>query len=115
MRRPGIHKCLILAGDTCIGETIATILSHCGWQTKVVHRDLQAYDSIRDGQYDTVIADIDTDDLGGQAVLVFCRHRFPKITTYAIARPDDADGKAMAREAGGCRGYYHLYEKAAPA
>jgi DNA-binding NtrC family response regulator len=102
-------KCLILAGDPGIGESIATILEHCRWQTNVVRSDLQAYNSIKHERYDTVIADIDNADLGGQALLAFCHHRYPNIDTYAIARPDDEYGMDLARKAGGCRGFYHLY------
>jgi DNA-binding NtrC family response regulator len=109
-----VQKCLILAGDAGIGKTIATILGHCRWQTKVVNSALQAYDCINNGCYDTVIADIDSSGIGGHAVLAFCYHRFPKIATYAIARPEDEDGKAKARETGGCLGYYHLYDKGSP-
>ena len=111
MHRTPPQKCLILAGDAGIADQIASMLEICRWQTNVVHSDLLAYDHIQEESFDTVIADIDTADLGGLAVLAFCHHRYPQIATYAIARPDDEYGKRMAREAGGCRGYFHLYDR----
>ena len=111
MRGRPRQKCLILAGDASLGQQIATLLENCRWQTSVVGSDGQAYERIQDERFDTVIADIDTADLGGLAVLAFCHHSYPAIATYAIARYDDEDGKRLAREAGGCRGYFHLYEK----
>lgn len=107
------HKCLIVAGDAGLGQQIASLLENCRWQTRVVGCDRQAYDRIQDEHFDTVIVDIDSNGLGGQDVLAFCYQRFPAIATYAIARHDDEHGKRLAREAGGCRGYFHLYEKTA--
>jgi DNA-binding response OmpR family regulator len=101
-------KCLILAGNVSIGYQIASLLENHGWHTHVVHSDLQAYDGILANGIDAVVADIDAADLGGLAVLAFCHHRHPAITTYAITQPDDEYGKKMARDAGGCEGYFYL-------
>jgi DNA-binding NtrC family response regulator len=106
-----LQKCLILVGDAGIGHKIASMLENCRWQTNVVYSDLHAYDSIKNNHFNTVIADVDTADLGGQDLLAFCHRHYPRIATYAIVRPDDELGKQMAHEAGGCRGYFHLYER----
>lgn len=113
MRGTPRQKCLILAGDAGVGQQIASLLENCRWQARVVGSDRHAYARIEDEYFDTVIADIDTTDLGGLAVLAFCYQRFPAIATYAIARHDDEHGKRLARETAGCRGYFHLYDKAA--
>lgn len=111
MRVTPRQKCLILAGDTGIGQQIASLLESCRWQASVVGSDRQAYERIQDEHFNTIIADIDTADLGGLDVLAFCHQSYPAIATYAIARHDDEHGKRLARETGGCRGYFHLYEK----
>lgn len=115
MRRAPTQKCLILAGNNGIGNQIAFLLQQCRWQTNIVHSDQHAYDCLESDKFDTVIADIDAADLGGLAVLAFCHQQYPAIATYAIARSDDEYGKKMASEAGGCRGFVHLYDKKAAA
>jgi DNA-binding response OmpR family regulator len=101
-------KSLILTANVSIGYQAASLLENHGWHTNVVHSDLQAYDSILTKGIDAVVADIDAADLGGLAVLAFCHHRYPAIATYAITQPDDEYGKKMARDAGGCQGYFYL-------
>jgi DNA-binding NtrC family response regulator len=108
MRRESPKTCLILSGNVGIGYQVASLLEHHGWQTNVVHSSLRAYDCIQTDNLDTMIADIDTADLGGLAVLAFCHHRNPAITSYAIVQADDEYKKKMARDAAGCRGYFYL-------
>ena len=103
--------CLILVGDAGIGRQIAGLMECCRWQAKVVQSDIHAYDCLLEHDVGTVVADIDTANLGGLALLAFCHRRRPDIITYAIARPEDAYGQRMAREAGGCQGYFHLHER----
>jgi DNA-binding NtrC family response regulator len=104
--------CLILVGDAGIGRQIAGLMERCRWQAKVVQSDRLAYECLLEHDVCTVVADIDTADLGGLALLAFCHRRHPDIMTYAIARPGDEYGQRMAREAGGCRGFFGLYERA---
>lgn len=101
-------KCLILAENVSIGYQAASLLENHGWHTRVVHSNLQAYDSILTDAIDAVVADIDAVNLGGLAMLAFCHRRYPAIITYAITQPDDEYGKRMARDAGGCEGYFYL-------
>lgn len=112
MGNPPAKTCLILAGDAGIGQQIAVLMAQCRWQTKVVQSDVLAYDCLLEHEVGTVVADIDTASLGGLALLAFCHRRHPEIMTYAIARPEDEHGKRMARDAGGCRGYFCLYGRA---
>ena len=107
-RKKAYRKCLILSGNVSIGYQAASLLENHECQTHVVHSDQEAYDCIKMDHIDTVVADIDAVDLGGLAVLAFCHHHFPAITTYAIAQTDDEYGKRMARDAGGCDGYFYL-------
>jgi DNA-binding NtrC family response regulator len=111
MGSPPVKTCLILVGDAEIGRQIAAMMERCRWLTKIVQSDGLAYDCLLEHDVGTVVADIDTDNLGGLALLAFCHRRHPDIMTYAIARPDDEYGKRMAREAGGCLGYFSLYER----
>lgn len=101
-------KCLIMSGNVGIGHQIASLMKSLGWRADVVHNDLQARDHILCSSIDVVIADIDTVDLGGLAILAFCHHRYPAVITYAIAQADDDYGKRAARDAGGCQGYFYL-------
>ncbi|MFN2105624.1 MAG: DNA-binding response regulator [Candidatus Promineifilaceae bacterium] len=101
-------KCLVLSGNVSIGYQAASLLENHGWQTHVVHSDHEAYDCINADHIDAVVADIDAVDLGGLAVLAFCHRRYPAITTYAIAQTENEYGKRMARDAGGCDGYFYL-------
>lgn len=112
-RAPGVRqqpsrRCLVLSGNVSVGYQAASLLENQGWHTSVVHSPVQAYDHILTDSFGAVVADIDTADLGGMAVLAFCHHRYPAIITYAIAQADDEYGKKMAREAGGCQGYFYL-------
>lgn len=108
MRGKSPPRCLIMAGSPIIGHQIASLVAALGWQTDVVHDDIQARDHILTEAIDIVIADIDTVDLGGLAILAFCHHRYPALVTYAIAHAEDEYGKKMGRDAGGCQGYFYL-------
>lgn len=75
----------------------------------VVRQDRQAYALILRGEIDRVITDIENSHLGGLAVLTYCKRHWPSITTYAIARNGgDAYLKKLARDMGGCRGFFYL-------
>jgi len=74
----------------------------------VVHSDMEAYEHLQKGLVTTVIADIDSIDLGGLAVLSYCHHNYPAIKSYAITLFEDGYRKKLARELGGCSGFFHL-------
>lgn len=101
-------RALILIGDSNISYQMTSLLKAVGWQVDVVHNDLQARGRIMNKHFDIVIADIDAVELGGLSILAFCHHRYPSIITYAIAQDDDAFGKKMGRDAGGCQGFFYL-------
>lgn len=101
-------KCLILTGNTCIGYQIATQLERCGWRVRVTHSDVNAYDRILREHMDVVVADIDTEDLGGLAILAYCHRHDPSISTCAVTAADDAYRNKLARDIGGCRGFFYL-------
>jgi len=103
-----VNKCLVLTGNTAIGDELSTLLGKRGWSVHVVHSDSQAYCSILKEKMDVVIADIDAVDLGGLAVMAYCHHHYPSITTYAIAPLEDAQRKKLARDLGGCKGFFYL-------
>jgi len=103
-----VKNCLILTGNTAVGGQLSTLLGKCGWNIQVVHSDSQAYSSILNEKMDIVIADIDAVDLGGLAMMTFCHHHYPSITTYAIAPMEDAQRKKLAHELGGCKGFFYL-------
>ena len=86
---------LILTNNVIIGHQIATLLSSShGWRMKIIHKDRQAYALIQQGEMDVVVADIDGIDLGGLAVL-------------AYAQKEDLFLKKLARDMGGCRGFFY--------
>lgn len=106
-RRPE-RKCLILSGNVCLGYQTAWLFERHGWQAHVVHDDGQAYEHMLKENVGVVVADIDAIDLGGLATLTYCRQHDPSITTYAIAPSDDAYRKSLARDLGGCDGFFYL-------
>lgn len=102
---------LILSDNVIIGHQVASLLRHAyGWQMQVMHRDKQAYGLILQGNMDVVIADIDAADLGGLAVLAYARHHWTSIMTYGITESRDPYLKRLARDMGGCQGFFHLTE-----
>jgi len=101
-------KCLILTGNVCLGYQAAWLFERRGWQVHVVHSYGQAYKRILKENVDAVVADIDAVDLGGLAALAYCHQHDPSITTYAIAPTDDAYRKTLARDLGGCDGFFYL-------
>ena len=108
--RPGRarKKCLILTADTCLADQIAMQLENHVWSLHIVHDDKSTYTRIaKDGMH-IVIADIDTVDLGGLAVLAYCHQQYPSIQTYAITPVDDDHRKGLARDLGGCQGFFYL-------
>jgi len=111
MTRMTRKKCLILAEDGCTGNQIASLLEAYGWPVHVVHSDKQAYDRMLQESMDIVIADIDAVNLGGLAVLAYCHHHDPSTITYAIAPVEDGYRKKLARDLGGCRGFFYLINK----
>jgi len=111
MTNPTRKKCLILVEDTGTGNQITSLLEPYGWRMHVVHSDKHAYDLMLQESMDVVIADIDAVDLGGLAMLAYCHHQDPSIITYAIAPIDDGYRKKLARDLGGCRGFFYLINK----
>lgn len=101
-------RCLIVAGNVTIGYQVASLLSGLGWRIDVVHNDFLARDTILTQAVDVVVADIATDGLDGLSFLALCSYRFPGIATYAIVQGDDAYGKRVGRDAGGCQGFFYL-------
>ncbi|MFN2105619.1 MAG: response regulator [Candidatus Promineifilaceae bacterium] len=97
---------LILSDDVIMGHQIATLLSSYGWKMNIVHKDRQAYALIHQGDIDVVVADIEKADLGGLAALSYAKHHWPSIMTYAIAQKDDLLLKNLARDLGGCLGFF---------
>lgn len=109
LHKPVARRGLILVENLCLGYQLSTLLKKMDWQMDVVHQDKQAYALILRGGLDAVITDIETSQLGGLAVLTYCKRHWPSITTYAIARNGgDAYLKKLARDMGGCRGYFYL-------
>lgn len=99
---------LVLSGNALIGYQIATLLSSTyGWKMQVVHADKPAYDLILQGNIDAVVADIDKVDLGGLAMLAHTKHHWPSIRTYAITGNEDFYIKRLARDMGGCEGFFY--------
>jgi len=107
-QRMARKTCLILAEDTGTGNQIASLLAETGWRMHIVCSDRDAYDHMLRENVDVVIADIDATRLGGLAVLVYCYHHDPSVTTYAIAPTDDGYRKLLARDMAGCRGFFYL-------
>ena len=100
---------LVLSSNVVVGHQVAHLLSSiCGWQVHTVKRDRQAYAHISQGRMHAVIADIDTSELGGLPVLVYTRHHWPSVITYAIARNEDTYAKQLAFDMAGCEGFFFL-------
>ena len=100
---------LVLSGNVIIGHQVAQLFSSTrGWQMQVVDRDKQAYGHISQGRMGTVVADIDTGDLGGLAFLVYAKRHWPSVITYAITNNEDAYIKQLACDMAGCDGFFHL-------
>lgn len=105
------YRGLILSGDVIIGHQIATLLSTSyGWNMQVVHNDREAYPIILQGNVDAVITDIDTIDLGGLAILIYAKHHWPSTMTYAITQSRSLYLKRLARDLGGCQGFFYIIE-----
>ena len=73
-----------------------------------MHDDKSTYTRIAEGGMHIVIADIDAVNLGGLAVLAYCHQQYPSIATYAITPIDDDHRKGLARDLGGCQGFFYL-------
>lgn len=104
-------RTLILSGNVIIGYQVATLLtclSSC--KTQVVLSDREAYSIIRQGYVDAIIADIDTADLGGLAILIHAKCHLPSIMTYAITHRRSLYLNRIARDLGGCQGFFYMVE-----
>lgn len=102
---------LVMADNVIIGHQIATLLaSSYGWWMQVVHSDREAYPLILQGKVDAVIADIDAVDLGGLAILGYAMHRRPSFMTYAITQSRSLYLKKLARDLGGCQGFFYMID-----
>lgn len=100
---------LVLSSNVIIGHQVSTLLSSSyGWKMQVVHTDKQAYALILQDNMDAVVADIDGIDLGGLAVLAHTKHHWPSIKTFAITEDGDFYIKKLARDMGGCEGFFYL-------
>jgi CheY-like chemotaxis protein len=99
---------LILSANIIIGYQLASLLGACGWRMQVVNADKQAYAPILQGDVDVVVADIDASDLGGMAVLVYCKQHRPSITTFALTRGTYSYLARLAHALGGCEGFFYL-------
>lgn len=99
---------LILSANIIIGHQLASLLGACGWRMQVVNTDKQAYALILQGDVEVVVADIDASGLGGMAVLVYCKHHRPSITTLALTRGTYPYLERLAHELGGCEGFFYL-------
>jgi len=108
MTRLPLKKYLILAADAVTGNQIAALLEESDWCVYLVHSDKQAYQRVLHDHMDLVIADIDAVDLGGLAVLIYCHHHEPAVATVAITPVNDDYRKKLARELGGCSGFFYL-------
>jgi len=112
MPAQGIHQrstdCLILTSEASTGEQIAALGSAFGWRPHLVHSDKQAYEYLLHRHADIAIADIDAIRLGGLAVLTYCHHQTPSIATYAISPAEHPYRQHLARNLGGCDGFFYL-------
>lgn len=105
---PETVRGLILSDNIVIGHQLLTMLtSEYGWKMTFVHSDREAYALIMNGDIDVVIADINGAGLGALAVLAYTKDHWPSILTYAIARNDDPFLKKLARNMGGCLGFFY--------
>jgi len=98
---------LILSANIIVGYQIASLLSAYGWRMQVVHTDRKAYALILQGSVDVVVADIDASNLGGMAVLFYCKHHRPSIRTFALTQGADAYLETLAHDMGGCEGFFY--------
>lgn len=98
---------LILSANIIVGHQIASLLSACGWRMQVVHTDRQAYALILQGNTNVVVADINASDLGGMAVLFYCKQHQPAIRTFALTQGTDAYLEMLAHDMGGCEGFFY--------
>lgn len=103
----GSAQGLILSANIIVGYQIASLLNTYGWSMQVVHTDRQAYALILQGNVDAVVADIDASDLGGMAVLFYCKHHQPSIRTFALTKGADSYLETLARDMGGCEGFFY--------
>jgi hypothetical protein len=100
---------LVLSNNIIIGHQLSTLLgSTYGWQVQVIHKDKEAYAHILKGNIDTVVSDIDASALGGLAVMTYCKRHWPAVVSYAITRGDDLYLKKLARDMGGCEGFFYM-------
>ncbi|PIX55333.1 MAG: DNA-binding response regulator [Zetaproteobacteria bacterium CG_4_10_14_3_um_filter_54_28] len=109
MRKPR-KTCLLLAENDSTARQMAERLEPFGWLMYVVHSDKQAYDRIAQKNMDVVIADIDAVSLGGLALLIYCHHQNPSTETYAITPANDGYRKKLARDMGGCNGFFYFVD-----
>lgn len=105
---PARAGCLILAGNEEVGKGIAEHLQTHDCQPHIVTDDKSAYTYLRKDRTQIVIADIDTEDLGGLALLTFCHQQHASITTYGISPVEDSHHKELAISLGGCRDFFYL-------
>ena len=106
-----LKKGLIVAQNVVIGYQLATLFRQRGWEMLVVHRDYAAYEVILREKIQAVVADIDSPNLGGLAVLTYCHHHYPSIDTYAVLQHENGELKKLAKAVAGCRDFFYLEDK----
>jgi len=102
---------LVLAGNVTIGNQVASLLRHNGWWTHVVYSDREAYQAIHQRNVDVIITDIESQNIGGLAVMIWCKNYHPSIIPYAICKKGQRDIMQLARDFGGCAGYFYLKDQ----
>lgn len=99
---------LILAGNVTVGSQVAALLDRNGWWTHVVYSDMAAYQAIQNRNVDVFIADIESLDIGGLAVMIWCKNYHSSIIPYAICKNGHHRQMQLAHDFGGCAGYFYL-------
>jgi DNA-binding NarL/FixJ family response regulator len=106
---PESFKGMVLCENVIIGYQVSHLLSsRCGWQMYVAHNDEDVYWNLAKGRLNAVIADIDSSNLRGLAVLVYIKRYWPSVITYAITSDDDPYIKHLATNMAGCEGFFYL-------
>lgn len=102
-------KGLILSVNMIAVRQIVHLLSSArGVDMQVLYRKEQASLSISKRHPCLVIADIESSDLGGLAVLTHTKRHWPDIKTFAITRNEESFENRLAEGLGGCQAFFYL-------
>lgn len=107
-------RALILTVETMVGYQIALLLEAHGWRIRVVNDEFAAYQAVYRRDIDIIISDIGSWKAGGLAVMVWCKRHCPWVVPYAICRRDQWKLMQIARDYGGCEGYFYLTDDESP-